>query len=55
LGLAGVPAGGLIAGLGVDLIDASYSREQEREADAQGVEYKWANGYDPRAAIKLHE
>ena len=55
LGLAGVPAGGLIAGLGVDLIDASYSREQEREADAQGFEYMWANGYDPRAAIKLHE
>ena len=55
LGLAGVPAGGLIAGLGVDLIDASYSREQEREADAHGFEYMSANGYNPRAAIKLHE
>jgi predicted Zn-dependent protease len=55
LGMAGVPIGGLIAGLGVDLIDASYSREQEREADAQSLEYMSANGYEPRAAIKLHE
>lgn len=55
LGLAGVPAGGLIAGLGVDLIDASYSREQEREADAQSLEYMSVSGYEPRAAIKLHE
>jgi predicted Zn-dependent protease len=55
LGAAGVPAGGLIAGLGVDLIDASFSRDQEREADAHGVEYMWANGYEPRAAIKLQE
>jgi len=55
LGMAGVPVGGLIAGLGVDLIDTSYSREQEREADAQSLEYMSVNGYDPRAAVKLHE
>jgi predicted Zn-dependent protease len=55
LGVAGVPAGGLIAGLGVDLIDASYSREQEREADGQSLEYISMTGYEPRAAIKLHE
>lgn len=55
LGAAGVPAGGLIAGLGVNLIDSSFSRDQEREADAQSVEYMRANGYEPRAAIKLQE
>lgn len=55
LGLAGVPAGGLISGLGVDLIDSSFSRDQEREADAQSVEYLLATQYDPQAAIKLQE
>lgn len=55
LGMAGVPAGGMIAGLGVDLIDATYSREQEREADALSIDYMLANGYDGRGAISLHE
>ena len=55
LGAAGVPAGGTIAGLGVDLIDTAYSRDQEREADALGVGYAAAAGYDPYGAIRLHE
>jgi predicted Zn-dependent protease len=55
LGAAGVPAGGLISGIGVDLIDASFSRDQEREADAQSVEYMLAAKYDPQAAIRLQE
>ena len=55
LGMAGVPAGGLISGLGVDLIDSVYSRDQEREADALGIEYLIANNYDPYGAIRLHE
>ena len=55
LGMAGVPAAGVLTGLGVELIDASFSREQEREADAQSVEYMSVNGYEPRAALRLHE
>ena len=55
LGMAGVPAAGLITGFGVDLIDSSYSRDQEREADAQSIDYLLANSYEPQAAIKLHE
>lgn len=55
LSAAGVPAAGLISGLGVDLIDASFDRDQEREADIQSIEYMVANNYDPRAAITLHE
>lgn len=55
LSAAGVPAAGLISGLGVDLIDSSYNRDQEREADAQSIEYLLANNYDPRGAITLHE
>jgi Zn-dependent protease with chaperone function len=55
LGMAGVPAGGLVSGLGVDVIDSAYNRDQEREADAAGIEYMIANQYDPNAAIRLHE
>ncbi|HVO91389.1 MAG TPA: M48 family metalloprotease, partial [Terriglobales bacterium] len=55
LGAAGVPAAGLISGLGVDLIDSSYSRDQEREADAQSIDYLLANNYDPQAAVTLQE
>ncbi len=55
LGMAGVPAAGMLSGLGVDLIDSSFSRDQEREADAQSVEYMSVNGYEPRAALRLHE
>lgn len=55
LGMAGVPGGGLIGGLTADVIDSVYSRDQEREADALGVEYMLANQYDPQGAIRLHE
>jgi len=55
LSAAGVPAAGVISGFGVDLIDSSYSRDQEREADALSVDYMIANHYDPKAAITLHE
>jgi predicted Zn-dependent protease len=55
LSAAGVPAAGLISGVGVDLIDASYNRDQEREADSQSIEYMLVNNYDPWAAIRLQE
>jgi predicted Zn-dependent protease len=55
LSSAGVPAAGLISGVGVDLIDSSYNRDQEREADAQSIDYMLASNYDPRAALTLHE
>ena len=55
LGAVGVPAAGLISGLGVDLIDSSFDRGQEREADTLSIEYMMANNYDPWAAIRLHE
>jgi predicted Zn-dependent protease len=55
LSAAGVPAAGTLSGLGVDLIDSSYDRDQEREADAQSIDYMLLNNYDPRGAITLHE
>lgn len=55
LGAAGVPASGLITGLGLDIIDASYSRDEEREADATAIDYLLANNYDPQCAIALFD
>lgn len=55
LGAAGVPAAGIISGLGADIIESSFSRDDEREADAWGIEYMTAAGYDPWAAVRMHE
>jgi predicted Zn-dependent protease len=55
LSAAGVPAAGWITGLGVDVIDASYSRDDEREADALAIEYMLASGFDPAGATRLQE
>jgi predicted Zn-dependent protease len=55
LGMAGVPAAGYISGIGADLIEASYSRDDEREADASGLEYVMSAGFDPAGALRLHE
>jgi predicted Zn-dependent protease len=53
--VAGIPAAGVITGLGADLIEASYSRDDEREADATSIDYMLANGFDPQAAVRLQE
>jgi predicted Zn-dependent protease len=55
LSAAGVPAAGMISGLGIDLIDSSFNRDQEREADAQSIDYLLVSNYDPAAAIALQE
>jgi predicted Zn-dependent protease len=55
LSAAGIPAAGLITGPGVDLVDSSFNRDQEREADAMSIEYLLASGYDPWGAVALQE
>jgi len=55
LGAGGVLGAGTLAGLGLSMIDASYSRDQEREADAAGIDYVVANNYDPTGAVTLFE
>ena len=55
LGAAGVPGAGYITGFGADLIDAAYSRDDEREADAFGLDYMIANSFDPDGAVRLQE
>lgn len=55
MAMGGIPGGGLLAGIGADIIDASYSRDQEREADAVGIGYAMSAGFDPEGAVRLQE
>jgi len=41
--------------VGTTLLSASFSRDDEREADHYGMVYMARAGYDPRAMISLHE
>lgn len=41
--------------VGLQLINRSYGREAEREADDYGMKYMQAAGYDPAAAVTLQE
>ncbi len=43
------------AQLGAQLITMKYGRDAEREADAYGMRYMKAAGYDPSAAVSLQE
>ncbi len=43
------------AGLGSALIQSRYSRDAELEADAYGMRYMAAAGYDPMGAVTLQE
>ena len=44
-----------IAGIGSQLLGLNYSREQEMEADAFGLDYMTRAGYDPAAMIEVIE
>jgi predicted Zn-dependent protease len=54
IALSGTPAS-LIVPLGLTAINAAYSRDEEREADALMVELLIAAQFDPKAAVQLHE
>lgn len=53
-GTLGSLAGGL-GGLGAGLLLASYSRDDERQADALGLEYMTRAGYNPEGMVGLME
>lgn len=55
LAVAGVPGGGSIADLGGNLVETSYTRDQEREADTLGLQYMTSAGYDPQGAIRMFD
>ncbi|MFZ5774148.1 MAG: M48 family metalloprotease [Thermodesulfobacteriota bacterium] len=41
--------------LAATVLDSSYSREEERDADRLGVDYMVRAGYDPRGAVELQQ
>jgi predicted Zn-dependent protease len=43
------------AGIGSQLIDKKYGRDDESEADHYGIRYMVRAGYDPAAAVQLQE
>jgi Zn-dependent protease with chaperone function len=51
--LFGAPAN--LLHLGLTVVNEAYTRDEEREADALGVELMIGAGFDPNAAIRLHE
>jgi predicted Zn-dependent protease len=55
LGLAGIPFGGSLADVATSAIATVYSRDDEREADTQGMKYIVQAGYDPYGAVRLQE
>ena len=44
-----------VAGLAVPLGFLKFSRDAERDADLQGLEYDYATGYDPQAFVEFFE
>ena len=47
LGALGIPLGGHIASAGVTAFTRSFTRDEERDADAQGLQWAVAAGFDP--------
>ncbi len=53
LGLAGIPMGP--SDLAATTLSRKYSREDEREADVEGMKYILLAGYSPCGAVRLQE
>lgn len=50
-----VPFGGTITNLGATAITTSYSRDEEREADEQGMIWAMKAGYSPCGWVRWHK
>lgn len=55
LGLVGIPIGALAVDSGAGLVSLGFDRDQEREADREGVRLLQAAGYPANAAIRFHQ
>lgn len=55
LSLAGIPFSSAIADTATTLVERSYTRDEERDADRLGVTYLLRAGYDPQGAVRLQE
>src|SRR5581483_11154456 len=50
-----LPAGGALAAIPIELFQAGYAKEQESEADVDGVNLLWLAGYAPVGALRMFE
>lgn len=55
LGLAGVPGGGHLSGAAANIVNSSYSKDEERDADRIGLNFSWKAGYSPWGAVRAQE
>jgi predicted Zn-dependent protease len=54
LGLLGIPIGALAIDSGAGLVSLGFDRDQEREADREGLRLLQAAGYPAEAALRFH-
>lgn len=52
LGMAGVPMGGTLANVGVTAVARVFTRDEERAADAQGLEWATAAGFSACGSMR---
>jgi predicted Zn-dependent protease len=52
LNVAGVPLGGMIAGVGATAVTSAFSRDEERDADELGNKWAVAAGFDPCGGVR---
>jgi predicted Zn-dependent protease len=50
-----IPFGGWLVDIGSRAVTTMYDRDQEREADADGIRYAARAGFDPYGAVRLQE
>ncbi|MBF0445377.1 MAG: M48 family metalloprotease [Magnetococcales bacterium] len=55
LSVAGVTGARMLSDAGVTLVKRKYDRDQEREADALGLQYMKLAGFNPQGAIKFNQ
>jgi predicted Zn-dependent protease len=52
LSVLGVPLGGTVASMGIGVVTATFSRDEEREADELGNTWATAAGFDPCGGVR---
>ncbi|MBF0381285.1 MAG: M48 family metalloprotease [Magnetococcales bacterium] len=55
LSMAGIPGAGMLSDAGVTLVKRKFDRDQEREADALGLQYMREAGFNPQGALKFNQ
>ncbi len=55
LGAAGIPGGGVAVDVAAQAISTVYSRDEERDADRDGLDYMKRAGFDPKGAVRAWE